>query len=103
VVSLSYPGYGAYVITNTSIDDQAWYAIRAPRDCSAFKLRCSVDIHMRSDPNDATTEDDLPAGMWEECVHAMNGFVPQRFPSGQAVLYVKSQMGATTVYARFID
>ena len=43
-------------------------------------------IYMRSDPADASTEDNMGAGFYEDCLMNGTGFYQQRFSAGDGAL-----------------
>lgn len=92
-----------YVVKNFSIDGLQWWPIAAPIACNYWSLRGAADMHVRSDPDDATTEDDVPVGSQEACISGQTSFRHFRYQANDVVIYVKSQAGAQVVVARFVE
>jgi len=54
-----------YALRNIPLTATEWAPIVCPIDCNAFAVRSPGDIKIRSDHNNAATEDTILAGMQE--------------------------------------
>jgi hypothetical protein len=92
----------SYAIKSFAIDGASWYPIAAPIECTGWSLRGSADFHVRTDANDAATEDDVPVGTTESVDPSSGSHAYTRWFVGDVVIYAKSQAGAQTLIGRFL-
>lgn len=85
------PTIFVYTASNSGLTSAAFVPIAVPVYCSGYMLKNSGPdaVYMRSDPNDASTEDNMGAGFYEDCL--MDGYAAgqPRFVAGQILYYVK--------------
>lgn len=90
-----------YALRNIPLTDSTWAPIVAPIDCNAFAVRSPGDIKIRSDPNNAATEDTILSGM-QESIMAPWEFSGHRFPKGSTIACLQSVSGNTTAIVTFV-
>jgi hypothetical protein len=82
-----------YVFTsaNTGLSPTVFVALLLPCDCSGYMLKNNGPdtLYMRSDPNNASTEDSMGAGFYEDCLMPGTGFYQRRFAAGATLYWVK--------------
>src|ERR1051326_7246295 len=92
---------GTYVQQKFTVDNSQWWPITAPVKCNAWTIRCDTAIlTTRSDPNDSSTEDTLPAGTPEGA--AQPNFAPtptqaNRYNANDTLIYVKAPSSAVVI------
>jgi len=80
-----------YTGANSGLTPTGFVALVVPIDCSGYLLKNAGPdtVYMRSDPNDASTEDSMPAGFYEDCMIPGTGHFQRRFLAGQTLYWVK--------------
>lgn len=88
---MSNPTNKVYTAANTGLTPAAFVPLLIPVDCSGYMLKNTGPdtVFMRSDPNDASTEDSMGAGFYEDCLMDGAGFYQRRFAAGTVLYYVK--------------
>jgi len=93
----------AYKILKFALPADQWTPIVSPIFCSSWGLRNTSGgtVLLRSDQNDANTEDTLNSGDWELCVSQTE----EKFFKGSTLLYAKVQAAgiAGQLVGRFVD
>lgn len=92
-----------YVISRTTINNVSFVALVAPIACSSFSIRCDTDVVIvRTDPNDANTQDTIPLGSQEYVLGETFDKNPRWF-GGDTILYLKAQtQGSAVIIAKFL-
>ncbi len=88
---------GAYKITQIVLPAGQWTPVSAPFNCSyfSFKSQGSLAIRLRTDPNDATTEDILPGGYQEVTSTVPFAQNPRaRFVANEVLFYAQPASGS---------
>lgn len=92
-----------YKILKFALPADQWTPIVSPIFCSSWGLRNASGgtVLLRSDQNDANTEDTLGDGVWELCVSQTE----EKFYKGSTILYAKVQAAgiAGQLVGRFVD
>lgn len=85
------PTIRVYTAANAGLSPAAFVPLIVPSDCSGYMLKNNGPdtIYMRSDPLDASTEDNMGAGFYEDLLIPGTGFFERRFMAGQILYYVK--------------
>jgi hypothetical protein len=99
-----------YVKKQITVDTVSWTAIVAPVDCMAVSIKNSVfvDLKIRTDSGDATTQDTISAGSIETIAaprHAGNildGGSGTRFYAGDTVGYLQAASGTGPALVTFV-
>lgn len=97
-----------YVKSRFAITTADWTAIVAPIDANYFGLKNADGsaLLLRTDMNDALTEDTLPAWGQEGVTSGPNlSFISRgvpRFPQGSTVLFVKATAGVGPVIVTWV-
>jgi len=99
-----------YVKKQIAIDTVSWTAIVAPIDCMGVGIKNSqsVDLKIRTDATDATTQDTIPAGNQDGIMvsrHAGNqhdGAQGPRFLAGDAIAYLQAVSGTGPALVTFV-
>jgi hypothetical protein len=98
----------AYIKSRFAITTTDWTAIVAPIDCNYFALKNADGsaLILRTDMNDAGTEDTLAPGGQETVTSGPNlGFLSggeARFPKGATALWVKAAAGVGPVIVTWV-
>src|SRR5271155_3145445 len=90
-----------FVKKQIAVDTVSWTAVVAPCDCMGVSIKNSVfvDLHIRTDSGDATTQDTISAGGIETVAaprHSsgvQDGGSGSRFYAGDTVAYLQSANG----------
>jgi hypothetical protein len=90
-----------YVKKQIAVDTVSWTAVVAPVDCMAVSIKNSVgvDLYVRTDSADATTQDTIYAGSIETVAaprHSgalQDGGFGTRFYAGDTVAYLQAASG----------
>jgi hypothetical protein len=90
-----------YVKKQISVDTVTWTAVVAPVDCMAVSIKNSVgvDLYVRTDSADATTQDTIYAGSIETIAAQRHSGVLQdggsgtRFYAGDIIAYLQAASG----------
>ena len=86
------PTIFVYTAANSGLSPSAFVPLLIPANCSGYMLKNTGPdtVYMRSDPADASTEDSMGAGFYEDCLMTVPGGVYQhRFICGAVLYYVK--------------
>lgn len=80
-----------YNAANAGLTPSAFVPLVVPINCSGYMLKNAGPdtLYMRSNPNDPNTEDNMPAGFYEDCMMPGTGHYQQRFIAEQVLYYVK--------------
>lgn len=99
-----------YVKKQITVDTVSWTAVVAPVDCMAVSIKNSVlvDLKVRTDSGDATTQDTISAGSIETISaprHAsgvQDGGSGTRFYAGDTIGYLQAASGTGPALATFV-
>jgi hypothetical protein len=99
-----------YVKKQLAVDTVSWTAIVAPIDCMgvAIKNSAPVNLFIRTDSGDATTQDTIPAGSVETIsVPRHSGGVQDggsgtRFFAGDTIAYLQAASGTGPAQLTFV-
>lgn len=91
MAGLTNPTIKVFTNANSGINPTTFVAIAVPVDCSGYMLKNTGPdtLYMRSNPSDASTEDNMGAGFYEDCLMPGTGFYERRFQAGQVIYWVK--------------
>lgn len=90
-----------YAIRNLALDAITWTPVTTPIACNGFSIRCPVDIKIRTDKDDPTTEDTI-YGQNQEYIMEFWHTTGCRFPSGATIAYLQSESGTPTAIVKFV-
>ena len=99
-----------YVKKQVAVDTVSWTAVAAPVDCMSFSIKNSVaaDLKMRTDADDAATQDTIPAGALETILAPQHGQriadegKATRFLAGDTVAYLQAASGTGPALVTFV-
>ena len=99
-----------YVKKQIVVDTVSWTAVVAPVDCMGVSIKNSafVDLRIRTDSGDATTQDTISAGSIETISaprHSggvQDGGVGTRFYAGDTVAYLQAASGTGPALVTFV-
>jgi len=99
-----------YVKKQLTVDTVSWTAIIAPIDCMGVAIRNSalVNLSIRTDSGDATTQDTIPAGSVEVISTPRHSGGVQdsgsgvRFCAGDTVAYLQAASGTGPAQLTFV-
>ena len=99
-----------YIKKQVALDTVSWTAVVAPFDCMAVSIKNSVlvDLRIRTDSADATTQDTISAGSIETIAaprHAsgvQDGGAGTRFYAGDTVAYLQVASGTGPALVTFV-
>jgi len=99
-----------YVKKQVAVDTVSWTAVVAPVDCMGVSIKNSafVDLRVRSDSGDATTQDTISAGSIETVSAArhaggvQDGGYGSRFLAGDTVAYLQAASGTGPALLTFV-
>lgn len=99
-----------YVKKQIAVDSVTWTPIVAPIDCMgvAIKNSAPVDLRIRTDAADPTTQDVIPAGNQDGVTVPRHGSNPQdaftgaRFRAGETVAYLQAASGTGPALLTFV-
>ena len=99
-----------YVKKQLAVDTVSWTAIVAPVDCMGVSIKNSVlvDLKIRTDSGDATTQDTISAGGIETVsgprhnAGVQNSGTGTRFYAGDTVAYLQAASGTGPVLLTFV-
>lgn len=88
---MSNPTIYVYTNANAGLNPSTFMPLIVPVNCSGYMLKNTGPdtLYMRSNPADASTEDNMGAGFYEDLLIPGTGFYQQRFIAGQTLYYVK--------------
>ena len=99
-----------YIKKQIAVDTVSWTAVIAPEDCMGVSIKNSafVDLRIRTDSGDATTQDTIPAGSVETISaprHAggvQDGGAGTRFYTGDTLAYLQAASGTGPALVTFV-
>ena len=99
-----------YVKKQFTLSTSLWTAIVAPVDCMAVSIKNSVpvDMYIRTDSADATTQDTISAGSIETVAAARHSGSVQdagsgtRFAAGDTIAYLEAASGTGPAVVTFV-
>ena len=99
-----------YVKKQITVDTVSWTAIVAPVDCMAVSIKNStlIDLKIRTDSGDATTQDTISAGSIETIAaprHSsgvQDGGSGARFLAGDTIGYLQAASGTGPALVTFV-
>jgi hypothetical protein len=99
-----------FVKKQITVDTVSWTAILAPVDCMAVSIKNSVyvDLRIRTDSGDATTQDTISAGSIETVSatrHSggvQDGGSGSRFYAGDTIAYLQAASGTGPALVTFV-
>ena len=99
-----------YVKKQIALDTVSWTAVVAPVDCMAVSIKNSVlvDMRIRTDSGDATTQDTISAGSIEtvsatrHSSGVQDGGSGSRFYAGDTVAYLQAASGTGPALLTFV-
>jgi hypothetical protein len=99
-----------YIKKQLTVDTVSWTAIVAPIDCMGVAIKNSalVDLRMRTDSADATTQDMIPAGSIETIAAPrhnsgiQDGGSGTRFYAGDTIAYLQAASGTGPALLTFV-
>jgi hypothetical protein len=99
-----------YVKKQITVDTVSWTAVIAPVDCMAVSIKNSVfvDLHIRTDAADPTTQDTISAGSIEivaatrHSCGVQDGGSGSRFYAGDTVAYLQATNGTGPALLTFV-
>jgi hypothetical protein len=104
------PSNPNYVKKQLTVDTVSWTAIVAPVDCMGVGIKNSVAVNLliRTDSADATTQDTIPAGSIETIAAPRHNAGVQdsgsgtRFYAGDTIAYLQAASGTGTALLTFV-
>ncbi len=100
-----------YVKKQIAIDSVSWTPIVAPIDCMGIGIKNSapVDLLIRTDAGDATTQDRIPSGSQDGIIVSRHAYgaaphaaVGPRFLAGATVAYLQAVSGTGPALVTFV-
>jgi hypothetical protein len=99
-----------FVKKQIAVDTVSWTAVIAPVDCMGVSIKNSVlvDLYIRTDSGDATTQDTISAGSNEAISaprHAsgvQDGGSGSRFFAGETIAYLQAASGTGPALVTFV-
>jgi hypothetical protein len=99
-----------FVKKQITVDTVSWTAVVAPVDCMAVSIKNSVlvDLRIRTDSGDATTQDTISAGSIETISAprhpggVQDGGAGTRFYAGDTIAYLQAASGTGPALATFV-
>jgi hypothetical protein len=99
-----------YVKKQLAVDTVSWTAIVAPVDCMGVSIKNSalVDLRIRTDSADATTQDTIGAGSIETVATSRHNSGVQnsgsgtRFNAGDTIAYLQAASGTGPALLTFV-
>jgi hypothetical protein len=99
-----------YVKKQIAIDAVSWTPIVAPIDCMGVGIKnsVSVDLRIRTDSADATTQDTIAAGNQDGIMVSRHGGNPQdgahamRFMAGDTIAFLQAVSGTGPALVTFV-
>ena len=99
-----------YVKKQLALDTVSWSAVVAPVDCMAVSIKnsVSVDLYIRTDSADATTQDTISAGSIETIAAPRHSGAMQdggsgtRFYAGDTIAYLQVASGTGPALLTFV-
>jgi hypothetical protein len=99
-----------FVKKQIAVDTVSWTAVVAPVDCMGLSIKNSapIDLKIRTDSGDATTQDAISAGSVEAVLAArhagglQDGGSGSRFLAGDTVAYLQAASGTGPAVVTFV-
>jgi hypothetical protein len=99
-----------FVKKQITVDTVSWTAVVAPVDCMAVSIKNSafVDLRIRTDSGDATTQDTISAGSIEtvsatrHSSGVQDGGSGSRFYAGDTIAYLQAASGTGPALVTFV-
>ena len=99
-----------YVKKQIAVDTVSWTPVVAPIDCQGVGVKntVAVDLKVRTDSADPTTQDTIPAGNQEGVVVAHDqgnvqfDVASQRFRAGDTICFLQAASGTGPALATFV-
>jgi hypothetical protein len=99
-----------FVKKQISVDTISWTAVVAPVDCMGVSIKNSalIDLKIRTDSGDATTQDTISAGSIETVASArhasgvQDGGSGSRFFAGDTIAYLQAASGTGPAMVTFV-
>jgi hypothetical protein len=99
-----------FVKKQISVDTVSWTAVVAPVDCMGVSIKNSalIDLRIRTDSGDATTQDTISAGSIETVSAArhasgvQDGGSGSRFIAGDTIAYLQAASGTGPAVVTFV-
>jgi hypothetical protein len=99
-----------YVKKQIAVDTVSWTAVVSPVDCMAVSIKNSVfvDMRIRTDSSDATTQDTISAGSIEtvsaprHSSRVQDGGYGSRFFAGDTIAYLQVVSGTGPALLTFV-
>lgn len=99
-----------YVKKQISVDTVSWTAVVAPVDCMAVSIKNSalIDLRIRTDSGDSTTQDTISAGSIEAIYSPRHSGGVQdvasgsRFYAGDTIAYLQAASGTGPALVTFV-
>ena len=99
-----------YVKKQVAVDTVSWTAVVAPVDCMGVSIKNSVlvDLYIRTDSGDATTQDTISAGSLETVSaprhsgRVQGGGSGTRFYAGDSIAYLQVASGTGPALLTFV-
>jgi hypothetical protein len=99
-----------YVKKQIALDTVSWTAVVAPVDCMGVSIKNSVfvDLRIRTDSADATTQDTISAGSIETVAaprhssRVQDGASGSRFYAGDTIAYLQAASGTGPALLTFV-
>ena len=99
-----------YVKKQITVDTVSWTAVVAPVDCMGVSIKNSapIDLRIRTDSGDATTQDIISAGSIEtifsprHSASVQDGGSGSRFYAGDTIAYLQAASGTGPALVTFV-
>jgi hypothetical protein len=99
-----------YVKKQITVDTVSWTAVTAPVDCMAVSIKNSVlvDLYIRTDSGDSTTQDTISAGSIETVSAPRHSSIVHdagagmRFNAGDTIAYLQAASGTGPALLTFV-
>ena len=99
-----------FVKKQITVDTVSWTAVVAPVDCMAVSIKNSVlvDLRIRTDSGDATTQDTISAGSIETIAAprhpggVQDGGAGTRFYAGDTIAYLQAASGTGPALVTYV-
>ncbi|MGH9776555.1 MAG: hypothetical protein ACRD50_16610 [Candidatus Acidiferrales bacterium] len=100
----------SYVKKQIAVDTVSWTPLIAPIDCMGVGIKNSVSVNLliRTDASDATTQDTIPAGNQEGLMVSRHpgpihdSQIGPRFRAGDTICFLQASSGTGPVLATFV-
>src|SRR6266478_1958530 len=89
-----------FAIRVINADSVSWTPITTPIYCNTWSIRPDAAVKIRTDANDAATEDTIALGM-QITFQVPIGPVATRFERGCVLAYLQAVIGSVAVHVQF--